>query len=161
MLFTVQVPDNERNFTFPKTVIGMTLNSALEDLRATTLKAISGTLRKLQYLAGLRDSSGTYTHWGLARVHGELAAAKAIAEEHRSLVSTVLATPIEGLIADVKQCSELAGLPPQEFVKQLAHGPDLLPPEPGAGAAGHLSSVLHALSSLLSSNLAGSSPTKR
>jgi hypothetical protein len=132
----------------------MTLNSALEDLRATTLKAISGTLRKLQYLAGLQDAAGTYTHWGLARVHGELAATKALAEAHRSLVSTVLSTPIEGLIADVERCSELAGLPPQEFVEQLARGPSLLPPEPGAGAAQHLSSVLHALSSLTDSNLA-------
>src|ERR1700690_3234141 len=87
VLFTAKVPDHQRNFTFPKTVTGMTLNSALADLRATTLKAISGTLRKLQYLAGLRDAAGTYTHWGLARVHGELAATKALAEEHRSLVS--------------------------------------------------------------------------
>jgi hypothetical protein len=131
----------------------MTLTSALEDLQATTLKAVSGTLQKLQYLAGLRDSEGNYKHWGLARVHGESAAKKALAEEHRLLVSEVLSTPIPRLLADVEKCSEQAGLLPVAYLEQLSQGPDLLPAEPSAGAAHHLSSVLHALSRLMSSGL--------
>ena len=36
----------------------MTLISALEDLQETTLRAITGCLRKLEYVAGLRSSAG-------------------------------------------------------------------------------------------------------
>jgi hypothetical protein len=126
----------------------MTLNSALEDLRATTLKAISGSLRRLEYFAGLRTADGTYGHWGLARVHGDLAATKALEEEHRSLLSTILSTPIQGLLADVEHSSQLAGTTPVLYLEKLIHDLDLLPPDPGAGSALHFSSVLHALSGL-------------
>src|SRR5262249_11251795 len=126
----------------------MTLNSALEDLRATTLIALSGTLRKLRYLAGLRDASGNYRHWGLERVHGEPAAAKAIGEEHRLLVSEVLSTPIHELLADVEENSQQDGVPVEVYVQKLSRDSKLLPPEPGPGTEKHLNSVLYALSSL-------------
>jgi hypothetical protein len=127
----------------------MTLHSALEDLRQTTLDAIAGSLRKLEYLAGLRSSRGTYDHWGLARVHGELAAKKALEQEHRLLVSTVLTTPIQVLLEDVKQSSQLEQMTPTQYLARLQRKPGLLPPNPGAGSEQHLSSVLHALSSLV------------
>jgi hypothetical protein len=127
----------------------MTLHSALEDLRATTLGAISGTLRKLEYLAGLRGPRGTYSHWGLARIHGELAASKALEEEHHSLISTVLGTPIQSLLQDVEAASQIEQISPVQYVAKLKEEPGLLPPNPGAGSAQHLSSVLDALLSLL------------
>jgi hypothetical protein len=126
----------------------MTLNSALEDLRTTTLRAISGSLRGLEYFAGLRNSEGTYAHWGLARVHGDLPAAKALEQEHRLLVSRILSTPLQRLLGDVEQSSQTADTTPALYLERLIHDLDLLPPEPGAGAARHLSSVLHALSAL-------------
>ena len=126
----------------------MTFNSALEDLRATTLKAICGTLRKLEYLARLRDTKGGYTHWGLARVHGELAANRALEQEHRMLASTILSTPLSRLLADVEQSCALAGLSPAGYVQQLLERDRLLPAQPGAGAERHLNSVLQALSGL-------------
>src|SRR5881628_1912002 len=43
----------------------MTLKSALEDVLDTTLAAVSGIIGKLEYIAGLRDGSKKYTHWGL------------------------------------------------------------------------------------------------
>jgi hypothetical protein len=127
----------------------MTLHSALEDLRTTTLDAISGSLRKLEYLAGLRSARGTYDHWGLARVHGNQAAKKALEEAHHSLVSTVLATPIPLLLEDVEQSSQLERITPAQYVARLKQEPGLLPPNPGAGSREHLSSVLDALSSLI------------
>jgi len=128
----------------------MTLHSALEDLQETTLRAFVGCLNKLEYLAGLRDKGGGYEHWGLARVYGELAAKKALSRAHRSLLSKVLAMPIRKLAEDAKQSSEVAGIPTDAYVERLAAtSPDLLPHGPGAGSARHLSSVLHALSSLL------------
>jgi hypothetical protein len=127
----------------------MTLYSALEDLQETTLRALAGCLHRLEYLSGLRDKAGSYEHWGLARVYGDLAK-KALARAHRSLLSKVLAMPIRKLVEDAKQSSEVAGLPPAAYVEKLAAAsPNLLPHGPGAGSARHLSSVLHALSSLL------------
>jgi hypothetical protein len=42
----------------------MTLKSALQDLRETTLAAVSGLLAKLAYLGSLRRPEGGYLHWG-------------------------------------------------------------------------------------------------
>ena len=41
----------------------MTLKSALQDLRETTLAAVSGLLAKLAYLGSLRRREGMYKHW--------------------------------------------------------------------------------------------------
>jgi hypothetical protein len=134
----------------------MTLNSALEDLRWTTLKALMDGLQRLEYLSKLREPGGTYAHWGLARVHGELAASRALVQEHHMLVSRVLATPIARLFEDLERSSRLAGLTPEDYIKQLsARGASLLPPEPGAGAERHLNSVLHVLSCLTRTRLHG------
>jgi len=130
----------------------MTLSSAFEDLQQTTLKAIAGCLRGLEYVAGLRERDNSYEHWGLSRVHGELPAQKALTQAHRSLLSQVLSTPIRELLDDVGESSNLSGIAPAAYVERLStHSSELLPPEPGAGSARHLSSVLHALSSLLRS----------
>jgi hypothetical protein len=128
----------------------MTLTSALEDLRSTTLRTIVGGLRRLEYLSGLREGSGNYSHWGLARVHGELAAARALAEEHRQVVSNLLAMPISHLLKDLEESSQQAGVPALTYLRRLhAGGQSLLPAEPCAGYGPHLSSTLHALSCLV------------
>ena len=137
----------------------MTLYSALEDLQETTLRAFAGCLNKLEYLAGLRDKEGSYAHWGFTRVYGDLAAKRALARAHRALLSKVLAMPIRKLVEDARQSSEAAGLPPDAYVERLATtSPNLLPHGPGAGSARHLSSVLHALSSLLKNPKQGANP---
>jgi hypothetical protein len=128
----------------------MTLTSALEDLRSTTLKTIVGGLRRLEYLSGLRDGAGNYTHWGLARVHGELAASKALAEEHRAVTSNLLAMPMAYLLEDLEESSQQAGVPAITYLQRLhAQGQSLLPADPCAGYAPHLSSTLHVLSCLV------------
>jgi|SRR5580698_3169346 hypothetical protein len=137
----------------------MTLISALEDLQETTLRAIAGCLRKLEYVGGLRNQEGTYTHWGLVRVHGERTAEKALAEAHRELLSEVLSTPLRNLEQDAAESSELAGVPAKLYLERLTgRSSQLLPTNPGAGSARHLSSVLHALSSLLPHQTPGASP---
>ncbi|MFZ0802259.1 MAG: hypothetical protein WBQ09_06025 [Terriglobales bacterium] len=137
----------------------MTLVSALEDLQQTTLRAIAGCLRKLQYVAGLRNKEGTYTHWGLIRVHGDTTAEKAFAQAHRTLLSEVLSTPLRNLERDAEQSSELAGVPAKSYLEQLSgESSSLLPPSPGAGSERHLNSVLHALSSLLPHQRPGAIP---
>ncbi len=137
----------------------MPLISALEDLQGTTLKAIEGRLRRLEYLSGLRNQAGGYAHWGLARVYGDLAAGRALAQAHRSLLAKILATPIRSLVEDVHQSSQMAGVSPNDYVERLsAASSGLLPPGPGAGSARHLNSVLHALSSLMKSHKRDANP---
>jgi hypothetical protein len=127
----------------------MTLNSALGDLRATTLKAIRGCLRRLEYLAGLHRGTKGYWHWGLSRVYGELSADKALTQAHRAVVSEILTTPLQVLSADAEASSGEAEIPQQAYLQSLqARARELLPPEPGAGTEKHLSSVLHALAAL-------------
>ncbi len=124
----------------------MTLKSAFEDLSLTTLEAVSGYLRKLEYLAGLREDKGEYSHWGFRKVHGETSARKAFNTAHRAAVSELLSTPLRLLLEDVERSSELAGVAAEKYLESLAERDDgLLPKNPGAGSARHLSSVLHAL----------------
>jgi hypothetical protein len=128
----------------------MTLKSAFEDLRETTLQAITGCLRKLDYVSGLRHKREDYSHWGLGRVYGDPQANKALTQAHRVLVSEVLSTPIRDLVEDVDVSSRVAGVPPATYIERLRRrGTDLLPSAPGAGSARHLNSVLYALSGLV------------
>jgi hypothetical protein len=127
----------------------MTLKSALEDLSYTTLEAVAGCLRKLEYLAGLRAREGNYAHWGFGKVYGRTTANKALGTAHREVVSQVLSTPLGALLEDVEKSSEMAGVGPEQYLGDLARrGNALLPNDPGAGSARHLSSVLHALEGL-------------
>jgi len=128
----------------------MTLSSALQDIQQTTLSAVEGLLRKLEYLARLQDRHGEYSHWGMARTYGQSAAHQDLAQAHRSVLSRVLTTPISYLLEDVEKSSEIIGFGPEAYVRSLAsrEGP-MLPPEPGAGSERHLKSVLQAISSLL------------
>ena len=130
----------------PKNVTRMTLKSALEDLSRTTLEALSGCLRRLEYLAGLRGRKGDYDHWGFSKVYGEASAKKALTSAHRATVSEVLSTPLRNLQDDVDSSSHEAGLMPEEYLERLTQKQrELLPRDPGAGSARHLSSVLRAL----------------
>jgi hypothetical protein len=124
----------------------MTLKSALEDLSHTTLEAVAGYLRKLEYLAGLRAREGNYAHWGFGKVYGRTNANKALGTAHREVVSEVLSTPLRTLLEDVEKSSVLVGVDAEKYLGELAQrGNALLPSDPGAGSTRHLSSVLHAL----------------
>jgi len=124
----------------------MTLKSAFEDLSQTTLRAISGCLKRLEYLGGLRRLRGDYWHWGFSKVHGQSAASKAFHEAHRAAVSKVLCTPLRELLTDVEISSDSSGVDPEQYLDSLRKKrEELLPKDPGAGSARHLSSVLHAL----------------
>ena len=128
----------------------MTLASAAQDIQQTTLAAVRGLLRKLEYLACLQDKPGSYSHWGISRIHGDPAAQQGLAEAHRSVLSHVLQTPISRLLEDVEKSSSSVDLPSEVYAQSLVHRtPSMLPPDPGAGSEPHLKSVFHALLSLL------------
>jgi len=137
----------------------MTLLSAQQDLQETTLKAITGFLRRLEYVAGLRDKEGNCAHWGLVRVYGEASSTRALAEAHSQALSRVLSTPIRNLETDLKKSSEHAGISESEYLERLSQSSaHLLPPAPGAGSGRHFNSVLQALSSLRKAHRPDASP---
>jgi len=137
----------------------MPLFSAMENLQSTTLKAITGSLRRLEYFAWLRLKDGSYSHWGLSRVYGDLRARRALADAHRAQLSAILGAPLRSLEQDVRNSSEEAGLTADQYLERLsANISQLLPPNPGAGSSRHLNSVLHALASLLKNPKSDANP---
>jgi hypothetical protein len=127
----------------------MTLKSALQDLRETTLAAVSGLLAKLAYLGSLRRPEGGYLHWGMSLVHGEESSERALKTAHSEVLSKVLRTPISDLEEDLRESSQEKQQTPAAYVKGMRDQfKELLPSPQDAASARHLNSVLVALSSL-------------
>ena len=127
----------------------MTLKSALQDVKETTLSAISGLLGKLSYLASLRRH-GRYDHWGMQIVHGEESSERALKVAHAEVVAGVLRTPLPALLEDLQESSRGSGVAPQTYVEEMReHFEALLPGDrQDTPSSAHLNSVLLALSSL-------------
>jgi hypothetical protein len=126
----------------------MTLKSALQDLRETTLAAVSGLLAKLAYLASLRRREGGYQHWGMSLVHGEESSERALKAAHTEVLSAVLRTPISDLEEDLLESSRASDEAAGAYIEDMRERCDELLPAPDAVSARHLNSVLVALSSL-------------
>ncbi len=127
----------------------MTLKSALQDLRESTLAAVSGLLAKLAYLGSLRTGEGGYRHWGLSMVHGEESSQRALKTAHTEVLSTVLRTPIAELAEDLRESSRDSDKSEEAYVEGMrAQFGELLPSAQDRASARHLNSVLVALSSL-------------
>lgn len=125
----------------------MTFQSPFDDFVLNSLAGIAGLLGKLDYVAGLRQGDGPYSHWGLARVHGEIAAHQAAWEAHRLLFSRVLSTPLGLLMDDAAQSQPHQGL--EEYLEYLSQRrPVLAPQGAGVGPLLHFNSVLRAISAL-------------
>ena len=128
----------------------MSLKSALQDIKETTLSAVSGLLGKLSYLASLRGAQGQYQHWGMEIVHGVEPSERALRQAHLEVIAKVLRSPLPSLVEDLKQSSQASGIAGLEYVEKMqGHFDDLLPEgRQNTPASTHLSSILVALSSL-------------
>jgi hypothetical protein len=128
----------------------MTLKSALQDVKETTLAAVAGLLGKLAYLASLRRTKGRYEHWGLESVYGPESSERALKTAHAEIVSGVLRAPLASLVEDLQTSSQNSGIAARAYIEGLRENfDDLLPGErKDSPEAYHLSSVLVALSSL-------------
>jgi hypothetical protein len=128
----------------------MSLKSALQDIKETTLSAVSGLLGKLSYLASLRGAQGRYQHWGMEIVHGVEPSERALRQAHLEVMAKVLRSPLPSLVEDLKQSSQASGIAGSEYVEKMrGHFDDLLPEgRQNTPASTHLSSILVALSSL-------------
>jgi hypothetical protein len=128
----------------------MTLKSALQDVKETTLAAVSGLLGKLSYLASLRRAQGRYEHWGMEHIYGPESSERALKAAHTEIVAGVLRAPLGTLVEDLNESSRCEGITAGVYVEQMRNRiEDLLPGErPDSPAATHLNSVLLALSTL-------------
>jgi hypothetical protein len=128
----------------------MTLRSALEDLKQTTLSRLSGSLAKLSYLASLRRGSEHYEHWGMKSVYGAEAAEKALKTAHAEIVAGILKTPLAALEEDLEISRRSQEMSAGAYLKDMReHFDDLLPlGRKDAPSITHLNSVLAALSRL-------------
>jgi hypothetical protein len=127
----------------------MTLKSALQDLRETTLAAVSGALARLAYLGSLRRREGGYLHWGMSLVHGEDSSERALKAAHTEALAAVLRTPLPELVEDLRASSQDSEKNPAAYVEGMREQfSELLPSPQDAASASHLNSVLVALSSL-------------
>lgn len=127
----------------------MTLKSAIQDVKETTLSAVSGLLGKLAYLASLRHGPG-YEHWGLELIHGQDGAGKALKAAHGEVVAEVLRSPLRVLLQDLEESSVNRGMGAQKCLEEMSGRFDDLLPEgrQNSPTSTHLNSVLAALSSL-------------
>ena len=128
----------------------MTLKSALQDVKETTLAAVSGLLGKLAYLASLRRGQDGYQHWGMSLLHGPESSDRAMKTAHAEVVADVLRAPLEFLEKDLEESSRNSGVSACSYLEGLRRQiGDLLPgARKDSPAADHLNSVLLALSSL-------------
>jgi hypothetical protein len=127
----------------------MTFKSALQDLRETTLVAVSGVLARLAYLASLRRRDGGYSHWGLSLVHGEESSDRALRAAQTEVLSKVLRTPIPELVEDLRESSQQNNTTAEGYIEGMRQQfSELLPSPEDTAAAAHLNSVLTALSTL-------------
>jgi hypothetical protein len=138
-----------KTFERSEFVTKMTLKSALQDVRETTLAGVSGLLAKLSYLASLRRR-GRYEHWGMEFVHGTESCERALRTAHIEVVSGVLRAPLASLERDLQESSQNSGLAARDYLNEMRDGiADLLPADrKDSPEASHLNSVLAALSSL-------------
>ncbi len=112
--------------------------SAYDDFVIRTLSRIAGPLRRLRYIAELRTPEG-YCHWGLARSHGEAAAAAALARAHTETWMAVLRTPVRQLAEQWNGREEIA---------ELARAAGMVPQNRDGGSVRHFNSVVSALAAL-------------
>lgn len=127
----------------------MTLKSALQDLRETTLAAVVGMLARLSYLGSLRRQEGGYRHWGLSLVHGDESSERALKAAHTEVLSKVLRTPISELEEDLQESSQVGSKTSTGYIEGMQRQINQLLPSPqDKVSASHLNSVLVALSAL-------------
>ena len=122
------------------------IDSPIDDFSKNTLGAVPGMLGKLLYVAGLRQNSDEYFHWGMVRSHGEASTSLAIGQSHTDLFIALLRTPIASLWQEVCNVALDDNTVVQEYIDKLTEKGDLLvPAQLQGGVRRHFNSILVAL----------------
>lgn len=127
----------------------MPLLSPEEDFAQRTLAHLGGALPRLHYVAGLRDASGRYRHWGLARSFGEDAANQTAAIAHERILCEVLRKPLSSLYSELQQWDVATAAGADRCLAEMVRSTRrLLPSAASPASEQHLSSILVALYAL-------------
>ncbi len=127
----------------------MTILSAKDDFWCRTLATFLGPMSRLEYVVGLRQDSGVYSHWGMGRSHGEAAANQAIAGAHSQIFVDTLRTPLSRLAEEMRSLASEHETDVSEFMRELeSRGEALVPQSLNGGSKRHFNSILKALSAL-------------
>jgi hypothetical protein len=94
-------------------------NPLSKSLKAISLSAVPGLFAKLRNVAMLHGGRGTYSHWGLARVHGREAAQCALRTSHETLLAQVLKAPLRVLEEDLSSSACNAWVTALEYLSSL------------------------------------------
>ena len=121
-------------------------STAEQDLVQGTLARLVTDFSRLAYLAGLRTEDG-YGHWGLARVHGSLSTAQAIARAHTEVFLRVLEKGLPETMAELRRGADLKRLDVVSYLARFvtAGSRGLAPLNLGGGSAKHLDWLLFVL----------------
>jgi hypothetical protein len=126
----------------------MPLFSALEDFTRRTLSGITGLLSRLGYITSLRDEKGNYSHWGLARAHGNAAATEAMGRAHLEVLTQVLRTPLSQLMREVEDPQQVALGASQVLFKKSAPLRSIVPTGAHPATLSHAKATVLALRAL-------------
>jgi hypothetical protein len=127
----------------------MTILSAKDDFCSRSLAGFPGPVSRLEYVAGLRQEGGAYSHWGMGRSHGEEAANQAIAGAHSQIFVDMLRTPLSRLAEELRGLSSEHETDASELMQSLeSRGEALVPQSLNGGSKRHFNSILQALSAL-------------
>lgn len=100
------------------------------------------------YLVSLRDSEGSYRHWGMAYTFGDEASTSAVQSAHTEALNTVLRKPLSELWRELANSNKSGFSLKQQLQTILKAGSNALPPGCSEVAACHFSSVIHVLCEL-------------
>jgi hypothetical protein len=117
--------------------------SPFEDFMKRTVTVLQGVWSKLNYIRELRSPDGRYSHWGLARTHGEDATNTMLGDVHSELYLQVLRTPLSELFEQLELSAEDADCSSTQLAEQLYRERSrLMPCDLRGGSPEHLRSVL-------------------
>lgn len=123
----------------------MTLSNPISDFSRNTLGGLRTAWAKLAYLAGLREESGHYHHWGMEQKYGRESAWEAIRAVHRQVATELLRQPTaevwEELTAELVQ----PALPDVDYDRLLQDGKQLLPAGSTPAAEEHFNLLVHVM----------------
>jgi hypothetical protein len=127
----------------------MTILSPSDDFWCRSLANFPGPVSRLDYISGLRLPGGTYSHWGLSRIHGDAAANQAIAGAHSKIFSELLSTPVRRLVEELRKLAAQKGTDTHTVLRELmSRGEMLIPQRLSGGSKRHFNSIWQALSAL-------------
>jgi hypothetical protein len=128
----------------------MTISNPISDFSRNTLGGLRSLWAKLAYMAGLRDSSGSYHHWGMEQKYGEESAREAIRTLHRQVTVEMMRTPTAELWQQLADELSDPSLTDADYEELLQRTKELLPAGSTPATEEHFTLLIHVMNALRS-----------